>query len=55
MTNSNINKETIKYYMNRPKENYDEYIIEGKSTYQLAEEWGLSKSTVYSILKNKDS
>lgn len=51
MANSKDNKDKIKKYMNDFYYVYDNYITQGKSTYKLAEEWELPKSTVYSITK----
>lgn len=45
------NKEKIKVYKGNYNFVYAEYIQNGKSTYTLAEEWQLPKSSVYSILK----
>lgn len=53
MAYSATNKEKIKYY--KDKERYEfvknEYLGLGKTNAQLAEEWDLPSSTVYSILK----
>lgn len=45
-------KERIKYFKEHPEIVYQEYIVNRKSTYQLAKEWGLPKSTVYDLTKN---
>ena len=37
--------------MNNPEFVYNEYIVQNKTTVQLAEEWQLPKSTVYNITK----
>lgn len=52
MTDLEARKERIKYFKEHPEIVYQEYIVNGKSTYQLAEEWGLPKSTVYNITKD---
>lgn len=52
MTCNKSNKEKIKYLKSHPDLVYKEYIENGKTTVQLAEEWQLPKSTVYSIVKS---
>lgn len=51
MAYNKSNKEKIKYLKMNPDLVYREYIENGKTVAQLAEEWQLPKSTVYSITK----
>ena len=52
MAYSKENKEKIAYLRANLDIVYQEYIVNGKSTYQLAEEWGIPKSTVYQLTKD---
>ena len=51
MAYNKTNKEKIQFYLNNPEFVYNEYIVQNKTTVQLAEEWQLPKSTVYNITK----
>ena len=51
MAFNKVNQEKIQYYKNNRDLCFNEYITKNRSTYDLADEWGLSKSTVYSIMK----
>lgn len=51
MAYSRENREKIAYLKAHPEIVYQEYIVNKKSTYQLADEWGLPKSTVYQLTK----
>lgn len=51
MAYSKENKAKIAYLKSHPEIVYEEFILKGKSTYQLADEWKLPKSTVYQLTK----
>lgn len=51
MAFNKVNQDKIQYYKNNKDLCFNEYITKNRSTYELAAEWGLSKSTVYSIMK----
>lgn len=51
MAFSKVNQEKIQYYKNNRDLCFNEYITKNRSTYDLAAEWGLSKSNVYGIMK----
>lgn len=44
-------KRRFNFYKDNRDLCFNEYITKNRSTYDLADEWGLSKSTVYSIMK----
>ena len=51
MAFNKVNQDKIQYYKNNRDLCFNEYITKNRSTYELAAEWGLSKSTVYNIMK----